>query len=132
TTVFLSRDPTQNLPLSPLPPGPLPADAGLLRLATASTPSRASANPYVPRATPPSTPPSRDCFHSFPFSVPSFRFSFVLLKSPLVDDFSCHLNKALFTASAVTPLVDAAPAAMNPTFARQNGHIKSLRLSIVP
>src|SRR5947209_2384868 len=94
------------------------ADAGLLRRAIASALSRESANPCVPRATPLSTLPWRDCFHSFLFSVPLFRFSFVLLRFRLVDDFSCHLNKALFTASAANPLVDAAPAAMNPTFAR--------------
>jgi hypothetical protein len=36
----------------------------------------------------------------------------------------------LFTASAVNPLADVAPAAMNPTFARQTGHRRRLRLSV--
>jgi len=58
-----------------------------------------------------------------------FLFSFVLLEFRLLDDFACHFNKALFTASAANPLVDAALAAMNPTFATQAGHMNPPVLS---
>jgi len=47
----------------------------------------------------------------------------------LLDDFACHFNKALFTASAANPLVDATLAAMNPTFATQAGHMNPPVLS---
>ena len=41
------------------------------------------------------------------------------------------LQQIFFTASAVNPLADVALAAMNPTFARQTGHIRLLRLSVL-
>jgi hypothetical protein len=40
------------------------------------------------------------------------------------------LQQIFFTASAVNPLADVALAAMNPTFARQTGHIRRSRLSV--
>jgi len=58
-----------------------------------------------------------------------FQFSFVLFESRLVDDFTSHFNNALLKASAAIPLVDAALAAMNPTFATQAGHMNPPVLS---
>src|SRR5947208_12346318 len=67
------------------------------------------------------TPPSAASL-LFPCSFLFSFFAFCLSLSPL-DDFACHFNKTLFTTSAAIPLVDAALAAMNPTFATQAGHI---------
>ena len=74
------------------------------------------------------TTPSAPSLHflcSFLFSF----FAFCLSLSPLDADFACHFNKALLTASAANPLVDAALAAMNPTFATQAGHMNRPVLS---